>query len=48
MRDCWGTRWRGFVAWFQGVAADFIDGSEETASRKDLTRHYLTPPVRPL
>ena len=45
MRDCWDPDGEVHVAWFQGVAADFIDQSEKMAGRGDLTRHRLTPPV---
>jgi SnoaL-like protein len=45
MRDCWDPDGEVHVAWFQGIAADFIDQSEKMAGRRDLTRHRLTPPV---
>jgi hypothetical protein len=45
MRDCWDSDGEVRVAWFQGVAADFIDQSEKMAGRGDLTRHRLVPPV---
>jgi hypothetical protein len=45
MRDCWDLDGEVRVAWFQGVAADFIDQSKKMAGRGDRTRHRLAPPV---